>query len=129
MDSNDWTWEASPKKEFQRRRLERCYQLDYEDIKYKEECLTQVKELKKKQLEKKPMGYKRRPHTTPYWNFWRAVFAGWLIRYPGKIFKGIGMFFLFIVFLVFYSSQPTVEEPQNTLEPNPTIQYNKQVIQ
>ena len=37
----------------------------------------------------------------PYWNFWRAVFAGWLIRYPGKIFKGIGMFFLFIVFMVF----------------------------
>ena len=29
-------------------------------------------------------GHKKRP----YWNFWKVVFAGWLIRYPktmGKI--------------------------------------------
>ena len=113
MASNDWKWESSPKKEFQRRRLERCYQLDYKDIKYKEECLEQVKKLK----EKKPMGYKRRPHSEPYWNFWRAVFAGWLIRYPGKIFKGIGMFFLFIFFMIFLSVSPEVEEPS-------PIEYN-----
>ena len=25
----------------------------------------------------------------PYWNFWKVVFAGWLIRYPGKFFKAI----------------------------------------
>ena len=25
----------------------------------------------------------------PYWNFWKVVLAGWLIKYPGKIFSGI----------------------------------------
>ena len=28
---------------------------------------------------------------TPYWNFWRVVFAGWFIRYPGKMFRIIGV--------------------------------------
>jgi len=28
---------------------------------------------------------------TPYWNFWKVIFAGWLIRYPGKVFKWIGV--------------------------------------
>jgi len=28
----------------------------------------------------------------PYWNFYRAVLAGWMIRYPGKFFKIIGQF-------------------------------------
>jgi len=31
---------------------------------------------------------KKMPVRSPYWNFWRVVFAGWLIKYPktmGKI--------------------------------------------
>jgi hypothetical protein len=28
---------------------------------------------------------------TPYWNFWRVVFAGWFIRHPGKMFRIIGV--------------------------------------
>ena len=32
----------------------------------------------------------------PYWNFWRAVFAGWLIRYPEKFF-GIVKFPLYLL--------------------------------
>jgi hypothetical protein len=28
---------------------------------------------------------------TPYWNFWRVVFAGWLVRHPEKIFRIIGI--------------------------------------
>jgi hypothetical protein len=28
---------------------------------------------------------------TPYWNFWRVVFAGWIIRYPGKVFRIFGI--------------------------------------
>lgn len=24
----------------------------------------------------------------PYWGFWKVVFAGWLIKYPGKFFSG-----------------------------------------
>ena len=30
-------------------------------------------------------------HRTPYWNFWKVIFAGWLIRYPGKMFRFIGI--------------------------------------
>ena len=113
MSNEKRRWEASPKKEFQRRRLERCYKLDYKDIKYKEECLEQVKKLKSN-LEKKPMGYKRRP----YWNFWKVVFAGWLIHYPLQILKGIGtvMVGLFLFGVLLFSSEP-VEEPS-------PIEYN-----
>jgi hypothetical protein len=28
---------------------------------------------------------------TPYWNFWRVVFAGWFIRYPRMMFRIIGV--------------------------------------
>jgi hypothetical protein len=31
--------------------------------------------------------YQRRP----YWNFWKVVFAGWLIRYPGKMLRIFGV--------------------------------------
>jgi hypothetical protein len=27
----------------------------------------------------------------PYWSFWKVVFAGWLIRYPGKMLKIFGV--------------------------------------
>ena len=30
-----------------------------------------------------------RAKQAPYWNFWKVVFAGWLIRYPGNFLKGI----------------------------------------
>lgn len=36
------------------------------------------------------------PHRrTPYWNFWRVVLAGWVIRYPRPFFVGMG--FLIVV--------------------------------
>ena len=108
-----WTWEGSPKNGFNRRRLERCWNLpdkkeEPKDTTYRNKGVGQVERIK--------------PMREPYWNFWRAVFAGWLIRYPGKIFKGIGMFFLFIVFMVFMAVSPEVE---NT----PSKGYNEQVIQ
>jgi hypothetical protein len=28
---------------------------------------------------------------TPYWNFFRVVLAGWLIRYPKTFFKVLGV--------------------------------------
>jgi hypothetical protein len=28
---------------------------------------------------------------TPYWNFWRVVFAGWLVRYPRQSLRIIGV--------------------------------------
>jgi hypothetical protein len=27
---------------------------------------------------------------TPYWNFWKVILAGWIIRYPQKFFQIIG---------------------------------------
>ena len=33
-------------------------------------------------------GYKGRPR--PYWNFWRVVLVGWVIRYPKIVFLPIG---------------------------------------
>ena len=33
----------------------------------------------------------KNPRRKPYWNFWKVVFAGWLIRYPDKIFRWIGI--------------------------------------
>jgi hypothetical protein len=32
-----------------------------------------------------------RAKNKPYWNFWKVVFAGWLIRYPDKVFRIIGI--------------------------------------
>ena len=108
-EHRDWTWEASPKKEFNRRRLERCFKLDYEES---TESSVPSEKLPKSRIKKlpsnyDPMSYKNRPSREPYWNFWRAVFAGWLIRYPMQILKGIGTvivgLFLFGV-LVFSSN-------------------------
>lgn len=114
-------WDSSPKLQFDKRRLERCYQLDYKDTEYKEECLKKSKELS----EKKPMGYKSRPHREPYWNFWRAVFAGWLIRYPFQILKGIGTVVIgLFLFGVLVFSPSNVEEPRDIVERSETIGYN-----
>ena len=46
------------------------------------------------------MGVKRRPSKAPYWNFWRAVFAGWLIRYPRFFMKVIGVSLLIPLMIV-----------------------------
>ena len=45
-------------------------------------------------MKKSPYSYS--PKKPPYWNFWRAVFAGWLIRYPEKFF-GIVKFPLYLL--------------------------------
>jgi hypothetical protein len=42
------------------------------------------------QSHKNSRKYKMR-RKTPYWNFWKVVFAGWMIRYPDKIFRIIGV--------------------------------------
>ena len=34
---------------------------------------------------------------SPQWSFWKVVFAGWLIRYPGKISR---VFFCALGFLI-----------------------------
>ena len=73
-------WDCNPKQRFTRNHLEKCYTTSYKNN----------RPVEKSPEKGEPMGYKKRPRKEPYWNFWRAVFAGWLIRYPMQIFKGIG---------------------------------------
>ena len=62
---------------------------------------------------------------SPYWNFWRVVFAGWLIQYPGKFFRAILWFLLAIAVGVMYIVSP---EKTDTLSPaidnTEDIRYN-----
>jgi uncharacterized membrane protein len=37
----------------------------------------------------------------PYWNFWRVIIAGWLIRYPGKVIHIFGVLIGFIFVLIY----------------------------
>ena len=62
-------------------------------IEKKEETLTyRGDKLRERYQYKKNFQNKK----TPYWNFWRAVFAGWLIRYPANFF-GIVKFPLYLL--------------------------------
>jgi hypothetical protein len=45
----------------------------------------------------------KNPRRKPYWNFWKVVFAGWMIRYPGKMFRIIGVP-LGILIVIIYNS-------------------------
>jgi len=51
-------------------------------------------------LYKKIRRQKNSPQT-PYWNFWKVVFAGWLIRYPGKVFRIFGVPLGFLLVLIY----------------------------
>jgi hypothetical protein len=44
-----------------------------------------------------------RRKNAPYWNFWRVIFAGWIIRYPGTFFKIIGVPFGIMIVLIYNS--------------------------
>ena len=50
----------------------------------------------------------------PYWNFWKVVLAGWLIKYPGKIFSGIFWTLLVLAMGVAYMITPS--DTQNVIE-------------
>lgn len=47
----------------------------------------------------------------PYWNFWKVVFAGWLIRYPMIFFKTIFV----IVFVSWIGLMCMISETSNEL--------------
>ena len=38
-----------------------------------------------------PQYLHKHKHRRPYWNFYRVVLAGWIIRYPKMIFLPIGL--------------------------------------
>jgi hypothetical protein len=49
---------------------------------------------------------KNRPKPpTPYWNFWKVVFAGWLIRYPKTFAKLIGIPIGFILVMLYNATR------------------------
>ena len=50
----------------------------------------------------------------PYWNFWKVVLAGWLIKYPGKIFSGI--FWCLLLFGMGIAYVVTPSDTQNVIE-------------
>jgi len=51
---------------------------------------------------KKIFAMKKSPQRIePYWNFWRVVFAGWLIRYPGKFIRPLGILVGFFLVLIY----------------------------
>jgi hypothetical protein len=37
-----------------------------------------------------------RTRRSPYWNFWRVVLAGWIIRYPKIVWVPIGFLIVLI---------------------------------
>jgi hypothetical protein len=37
----------------------------------------------------------------PYWNFWKVVLAGWMIRYPGKMGRIIGVPLGIIIVMIY----------------------------
>ena len=56
----------------------------------------------------------------PYWGFWKVVFAGWLIQYPGKILRGV-LWTLFVMSMsVGYILTTPERENTQDLE-NPTL--------
>ena len=49
-----------------------------------------------------------------YWNFWKVVLAGWLIKYPGKIFSGI--FWCLLLFGMGVAYIITPSDTQNVID-------------
>jgi hypothetical protein len=43
----------------------------------------------------------RRNEVSPYWNFWRVILAGWLIRHPGKMLKPLGILIGFLIVIIY----------------------------
>jgi len=60
----------------------------------------------------------------PYWGFWKVVLAGWLIQYPGKIFRALLWFILITSMGVGYILTTPQREGTETLE-NPTLDTYK----
>jgi hypothetical protein len=44
---------------------------------------------------------KNRHHRNPYWNFWRVILAGWIIRYPKTMSRVILVPLGFLIVLIY----------------------------
>lgn len=69
----------------------------------------------------------KRIRRNPYWTFWKVVFAGWLIRYPGKVFR-IFALPLGVLVMVIYNAVLN-EEPPKKFRKNfsPPIGYEQDI--
>jgi hypothetical protein len=61
----------------------------------------QTSDAKLTNLKQKQMVPRRERRSDPYWNFWRVILAGWIIRYPGKFFRIIGVPLGFLLVLIY----------------------------
>ncbi len=97
-------WDCNPKQRFTRNHLEKCYTTTSKNN----------RPVEKMPEREEPMGYKKRPNKEPYWNFWRAVFAGWMIRYPKQIFKVVGIVILIpVLSILTMCSSPSENRTNN----------------
>ena len=77
MSNEPDVFNKNQRHKFDERLLERCYTMRHS---------IRTNDRKNKYIKLKS-NTQRIKKKVPYWNIWRAVFAGWLIRYPGKIFN------------------------------------------
>jgi hypothetical protein len=47
------------------------------------------------------MKARKNPRRAPYWNFWKVVFAGWLIRYPKSMGRIVLVPLGFLIVLIY----------------------------
>jgi len=40
-----------------------------------------------------------------YWSFWKVVFAGWLIRYPGTFIRPLGVLLGLLIAVIYNSTR------------------------
>ena len=108
MNNKDWTWEASSKRQFNLKRLQRCYDMEYNIPIVGDGDGVEVDSEEEKEQPRDTKSMRKYSGTDknsqPYWNMWRAVLTGWLIRYPMFFFKIIGItvlgsFFLTLVLI------------------------------
>lgn len=59
----------------------------------------------------------------PYWNFWKVVFAGWLIKYPGKFFRAIMWILIALAVGVMYIVDPLL--PEANVDNTDNREYNE----
>jgi len=64
---------------------------------------------------------------TPYWNFWRTVFAGWLIRYPGFFWRAAKTIIILQVILIFSLILPFIPKDGESEKNIDTVSYIKKI--
>jgi len=67
--------------------------------KFQKKCHIKIPKNKKRQMVLYFRNMKR--SRSPYWNFWKVVFAGWIIRYPKTMSRVILLPLGFLIVLIY----------------------------